>query len=218
MSDRMRNPKATTALVLALCGMVTLGVTCVIAVPFAHLGLRASRTSGAGRTKSIWALVLGYLGTATLVLSLLIAVPTVSVDDTVDAEAEPARSEAAPATTAAQAAAATTPPTTPAPRVTISAAPISRELQNAIGSAESYLNYTAFSQSGLVEQLEFEGYPSTVAQRAVSSLSVDWEAQARKMARNYLDYSSFSRQSLIDQLVFEGFSRSVAQRAVSAVY
>ena len=81
-----------------------------------------------------------------------------------------------------------------------------------------YLDYTAFSPSGLIEQLEFEGYPPSVAEQAVSSLSVDWDAQARQMARDYLDYSSFSRQGLIDQLVSEGFSRSTAQRAVSEVY
>lgn len=54
-----RNPKATTALILALCGIFTVGLTALVAIPFAHLGLHISRTAGVGRAKSIWAMVLG---------------------------------------------------------------------------------------------------------------------------------------------------------------
>jgi len=32
------------------------------------------------------------------------------------------------------------------------------EQQNAVSTAQDYLNYTSFSKSGLIEQLEFEGF------------------------------------------------------------
>lgn len=83
--------------------------------------------------------------------------------------------------------------------------------------AENYLDYTAFSNSGLVEQLEFEGFSQEHASYAVDTVSVDWQEQAVTMAQNYLDYSSFSKQELIDQLIFEGFSSEHANYAVSQV-
>lgn len=87
MPDQPRNPKATTALVLALCGLVSFGLTAVIAVPFAHLGLRASHDTGTGRTKAIWALVLGYLGAAFFAMFVLIAVIGAAVDEALDTDA-----------------------------------------------------------------------------------------------------------------------------------
>ncbi len=89
--------------------------------------------------------------------------------------------------------------------------------QNAIGKAEDYLNYTHFSRTGLIEQLEFEGFENGDATFAVDQLQVDWNAQAAGKAQDYLDYTSFSRQSLIDQLVFEGFSADEAAFGASAV-
>jgi len=89
--------------------------------------------------------------------------------------------------------------------------------QNAIESAESYLSFSAFSRSGLIDQLEFEGYSNSDATYAVDSLDVNWNEQAAKSAESYLELSSFSRSGLIDQLVFEGFTRSQAEYGVSAV-
>lgn len=86
-----------------------------------------------------------------------------------------------------------------------------REEENAIQSARDYLDYSAFSRSGLIEQLEFEGYPKKTAEKAVDYLDVDWMEQAVKCAEDYLDYSSFSKQGLIDQLIFEGFTEKQAR-------
>jgi hypothetical protein len=75
--------------------------------------------------------------------------------------------------------------------------------ENAIESAESYLDYGAFSEQGLIDQLSSkygEGFPKADAIFAVNHIQVDWNEQAAKSAREYLDYSSFSRQGLIDQL------------------
>lgn len=89
--------------------------------------------------------------------------------------------------------------------------------RNATKSAQQYLEYSAFSRSGLINQLEFEGYSTADATYAVDSLNVDWNEQAARSAEQYLEYSSFSRSGLIDQLVFEGFTRSQAEYGVSRV-
>ena len=88
---------------------------------------------------------------------------------------------------------------------------------NALEKALSYLNYTSFSRSGLIEQLEFEGFSTEEATYGVDNCGADWNEQAAKKAQSYLDYSSFSRQGLIDQLVFEGFTQEQAEYGVSAV-
>ena len=88
---------------------------------------------------------------------------------------------------------------------------------NAVESAISYLEYSAFSRSGLIDQLEYEGYSESDATYAVDSLDVDWNEQAAKSAESYLEYSSFSRSGLIDQLMYEGFSASQAEYGVSQV-
>jgi hypothetical protein len=85
---------------------------------------------------------------------------------------------------------------------------------NAVESAQSYLDYSAFSRKGLIEQLEFEDYSSADATFAVDYINPDWNEQAAKSAEQYLDYSSFSRQGLIEQLVYEGFSQSQAEYGV----
>ncbi|MDU1988793.1 MAG: Ltp family lipoprotein [Enterococcus faecalis] len=90
----------------------------------------------------------------------------------------------------------------------------SREYQNAVSKAEDYLDYTAFSKSGLRDQLIFEQFPEDAAQFAVDHIVVNWNEQALLKAQDYLDYSSFSNQGLYDQLLFEGFSESEAQYAL----
>jgi cytoskeletal protein RodZ len=86
---------------------------------------------------------------------------------------------------------------------------------NARGSAESYLRVSAFSRSGLIGQLEFEGFSTADAEYGVDANDVDWLEQAAKSAENYLNVSSFSRSGLIDQLIFEGFSPAEAEHGVT---
>ncbi|WP_051314923.1 Ltp family lipoprotein [Alteribacter aurantiacus] len=88
---------------------------------------------------------------------------------------------------------------------------------NAIGSAESYLDFSAFSKEGLIDQLEFEGFSNEDATFAVEYIDVDWYEQAVKSGEAYLDYSNFSRSGLIDQLEFEGFTNSQATHAVDEI-
>jgi colicin import membrane protein len=111
---------------------------------------------------------------------------------------------------------ATTPtdaPSDQAPGVVGSGFTVSQE--NAIESAQNYLSTQPFSESGLIEQLEFEGYSKDDASSAVGHIEVDWNDQAARSAANYLDTMPFSRSGLIEQLEFEGFTHSQATYGVN---
>ena len=90
--------------------------------------------------------------------------------------------------------------------------------QNALSKAYQYLQYSAFSYTGLIEQLEFEGYSHSEAVYAADNCGADWNEQAVKKAKQYLEHSSFSRSGLIDQLEFEGFTHSQAEYAAGMFY
>lgn len=112
---------------------------------------------------------------------------------------------------------APTPTPTPTPPPAPPAETVTTSQRNALRTAQDYLEYSAFSPSGLVGQLEYEGYSNADATWAVNELNADWSAEAVRMAEQYLEYSGFSRSGLIDQLVFEGFSYEQADAAASAV-
>jgi Host cell surface-exposed lipoprotein len=82
--------------------------------------------------------------------------------------------------------------------------------EQAVGKANDYLDSMAFSRSGLIEQLEYEGFSTKDAKFAVSHVSVNWNTQAAGSAEDYLDSSHFSRSGLIEQLEYEGFTHSQA--------
>jgi hypothetical protein len=86
--------------------------------------------------------------------------------------------------------------------------------EQAIGSAQDYLSFTAFSKSGLVDQLVYEGFSKSDAEFAVEHITVDWNEQAVKSADAYLDLMHFSRSGLIEQLEYEGYSTKQATYAV----
>lgn len=78
--------------------------------------------------------------------------------------------------------------------------------KGALKKAKSYLNSSAFSYKGLVDQLEYEGFTPDEAKYGVDNCNADWKEQAVKKAASYLNSSSFSRSELIDQLEYEGFT------------
>lgn len=82
--------------------------------------------------------------------------------------------------------------------------------RNALDTAKSYLKYSAFSYTGLIDQLEFEGYSESEAKYGVDNCGADWNEQAVKCAKAYLDTMSFSKQGLIEQLEYEGFTHEQA--------
>jgi hypothetical protein len=89
--------------------------------------------------------------------------------------------------------------------------------RNAVAKAKQYLDLMAFSRTGLISQLEFEGFSNSDAIYGADNSGADWYEQAAKKAQQYLDIMSFSRQRLIDQLIFEGFTQSQAVHGVDAV-
>lgn len=92
--------------------------------------------------------------------------------------------------------------------------------ENAIASAVDYLDYSAFSRVGLIDQLSSkygDGFPKADAVFAVNHIKVDWNQQAAASAKDYLDYSSFSRQGLIDQLESEYGDQYTHAQAVYGV-
>lgn len=87
--------------------------------------------------------------------------------------------------------------------------------RNAVKKARSYLEFSAFSYTGLISQLEFEGFSTSEATYGADNCGADWNEQAAKKAKSYLEFSSFSRSGLIEQLEFEGFTHSQAEYGVS---
>jgi hypothetical protein len=75
--------------------------------------------------------------------------------------------------------------------------------RNAKKAAANYLNFTAFSRDGLIQQLSSDagdGYSVEDATYGVDAQNADWNEQAYKAAKNYLSITAFSRQGLIEQL------------------
>ena len=76
----------------------------------------------------------------------------------------------------------------------------------------------AFSYSGLIEQLEYEGYSTEEATYAVDNCGADWKEQAAKKAEEYLNSMSFSKSGLIEQLEYEGFTHDQAAYGADQAY
>jgi hypothetical protein len=86
---------------------------------------------------------------------------------------------------------------------------------NARRQATSYLQYQAFSRSGLIKQLKFEGFTTAQATYGVTALHVNWSREAALSAKQYLQYQGFSRSGLIQQLQFEGYTLGQATYGVN---
>lgn len=115
-----------------------------------------------------------------------------------------------------------TPKPTPIPTTSTQTnnTPISTETisqSNAVKKAKSYLNYSAFSYDGLVNQLEYEKFSHLDAVYGVDRSGANWNEQAAKKAKDYMSYSSFSRDGLIDQLKYEKFTQEQAEYGANSV-
>lgn len=110
--------------------------------------------------------------------------------------AKPTREAHSPAPKPTKTATTEAAPTEAAPAMT-------RGQEQAIGKAEEYLSFKAFSRAGLIEQLSSEygsGFSKADATYAVDHITVDWNEQAAKAALEYLAVTHFSRAGLIEQL------------------
>jgi hypothetical protein len=84
-------------------------------------------------------------------------------------------------------------------------------------SAAEYLDMEAFSRSGLIDQLKFEGYSVADATYGVDAQHANWNDQAALSAKEYLDMDSFSHSGLVEQLTFEGYTQQQAEYGVNQV-
>jgi len=105
------------------------------------------------------------------------------------------------------------PPPPPAPVNQVSAGQ-----RNAASKADDYLDISGFSRTGLIKQLEFEGFDTADATAGVDSLDIDWMEQAEKKAKEYMDISPFSQQGLVEQLSFEGFTPAQAEHGAASQF
>lgn len=100
---------------------------------------------------------------------------------------------------------------------TLNSSSVTLGQKNALSKAKSYLEYMAFSYSGLIEQLEYEGFSNDEAKYGADNCGADWNEQAAKKAQSYMNTMSFSKNSLIEQLEYEGFTSSQAEYGAQAV-
>ena len=89
--------------------------------------------------------------------------------------------------------------------------------EQALLKAKNYLEYSAFSESGLKDQLDYEGFSSSQVDYGVKNCGANWNEQAAKKAEDYMDTMDFSKQGLIDQLLFEGFTEAQAEYGAESV-
>lgn len=96
--------------------------------------------------------------------------------------------------------------------------------ENAVESAQNYVDTMPFSKAGLIGQLSSdagEGYAKADAIFAANHVDANWNDEAVESAENYLDTMAFSKESLIQQLTSsagEKFTPAQAQYAVDQTY
>lgn len=83
---------------------------------------------------------------------------------------------------------------------------VPREHQNALKSAQDYVDIMHFSKAKLYDQLTAEygeGYPAEAAEYAIENVVVDYNEEALEAAQNYQETMPMSDQRLFDQLTSE---------------
>ena len=98
------------------------------------------------------------------------------------------------------------------------------EYEQALKSAQNYVDTLHFSRQGLKQQLTSEygsGFSEEAAEYALEHVDVDYKQEAVEAAESYLDTMSFSREGLKQQLTSEygsGFTEEEAEYALDQVY
>ncbi|KKO79088.1 hypothetical protein WU87_07400 [Corynebacterium minutissimum] len=97
------------------------------------------------------------------------------------------------------------------------------EHKNALRAAKRYVDFSAFSEAKLYDQLTSEygsQFSPEAAQYAVDTVNADWMAEAVEAAENYQEMMPMSGPALLDQLTSEygeKFTMEEAQHAVSTL-
>lgn len=144
-----------------------------------------------------------------------------AVTTTVTAHAEPVTVTSTVTGSQTNTSSRTAPPTTtrtPTATRTSPTSSLTPAQRNAVGKARSYLQLSAFSRQGLIDQLKYESFAADDAAFAVDYISPNWTQQAVKKAAEYMKMSSFSEQGLVDQLVYEGFTQQQAAAGAASQF
>ncbi|NLN51691.1 MAG: hypothetical protein GX145_02615, partial [Clostridiaceae bacterium] len=91
---------------------------------------------------------------------------------------------------------------------------VSREERNALETAKNYISIFPFSETGLADQLAFEGFPQNAIDYAIANINANYNEMALKSAKNYLEIFPMSDSELYEQLIFEGYTSVQAQYAL----
>jgi hypothetical protein len=135
-----------------------------------------------------------------------------------ESNAAPAQTPTTTPTTTPTPTPTATPTATPAP--TPAGPTLTQQQKSAAEEGQEYLSTMAFSQQGLIDQLDSPdggGYSVNDATVAVDSLTVNWNAEAVQAANEYLATQPFSCNDLIQQLDSpDGSEFTVAQATYGA--
>lgn len=104
-----------------------------------------------------------------------------------------------------------TPKSTVKPKPAPTQKAMSDSEEEAVGKAEDYLNFTHFSKTGLIKQLEYEKFSQKDSTYAVNHITVNWNKQATGKAKDYSNTMHFSHSGLVSQLKYDGFTHSQAE-------
>ncbi|SEJ57534.1 Ltp family lipoprotein [Demequina mangrovi] len=96
----------------------------------------------------------------------------------------------------------------------------SKEAEQALEQAESYLEFSSFSEAGLFDQLTSDygsQFTDEAATWALENVEVNWKDEALEQAQSYIDTMPFSEAGLYDQMTSEYGSQFTAKQAEYAV-
>lgn len=92
--------------------------------------------------------------------------------------------------------------------------------ENALKSAQNYIDIMPFSKEGLIQQLSSsagDGYSKADATFAANKVDADWNAEALEAAEGYQELMPMSRDGLIQQLTSSAGDKFTREQAVYAV-
>lgn len=106
------------------------------------------------------------------------------------------------------------------PKAITTAQSMTKSQEQALGAAQDYLKFQAFSKKGLIQQLSSkygDGFSLADATWAVNHLKVNWNQEAYLAGKNYLEFQHFSRSGLIQQLSSSAGDQFTKAQATYAV-
>lgn len=114
----------------------------------------------------------------------------------------------------------TNPTSTASPEATATATPeptpaVSKEFENALSRAKSYLSIGNWSEEGLKHQLEFDKFGDEAVAYAMKNCEADWDEEAVGAAKTYYGSMNMSKEGVKDQLAFDKFTDKQIEYALS---